>query len=54
MKQAIIAADEWARINLYQRQIGVQQGAPSTDAIQPLHYMSERLVRCIIAQNCKC
>ena len=26
MKKAMIAADEWARINLYQRQIGDQNG----------------------------
>jgi hypothetical protein len=26
MKKAMIAADEWARINLYQRQIGDQAG----------------------------
>ena len=28
MKKAMIAADEWARINLYQRQIGDQNGEP--------------------------
>ena len=27
MKKAMIAADEWARINLYQRRIGQEQGA---------------------------
>ena len=26
MKKAMIAADEWARINLYQRQIGEREG----------------------------
>lgn len=31
MKQAIIAADEWARINLYQRQIGIEQGVLSRE-----------------------
>jgi len=27
VKKAMIAADEWARINLYQRQIGEREGA---------------------------
>ena len=34
VKKAMIAADEWARINLYQRQIGEREGARGSGTVQ--------------------